>query len=304
MQAQINSPTFGKLVPNHFFQSPNQFTMNTKNFLHTVVLFLFFHTTLSAQQPQLTKMWQTDTLLTTCESVLFDAKRQVLYVSNIEGAPSGKDGKGSIGKVGLDGKIIAASWVSGLNAPKGMGLHKNTLWVTDLDELVAININTGTVTQKIKVEGAKFLNDLTITKAGIIYASDSDTKKVHRLAKGVVTTYLDSLQRPNGVLALGKSLYVLDNGRLLQVGADKKPVELAKGMEGGTDGIEQVKPNEFIVSCWSGVVYYVKSDGTTQQLLDTRPEKSNTADIGYDAKNRIVYVPTFFKNSVVAYALK
>jgi hypothetical protein len=39
-------------------------------------------------------------------------------------------------------------------------------------------------------------------------------------------------------------------------------------------------------------------------LLDTREQKVNSADIGYDAKNKIVYVPTFFRNSVVAYQLK
>jgi hypothetical protein len=48
----------------------------------------------------------------------------------------------------------------------------------------------------------------------------------------------------------------------------------------------------------------VNGDGTKQNLLDTREQKINTADIGYDAKNRIVYVPTFWKNKIVAYELK
>ena len=49
---------------------------------------------------------------------------------------------------------------------------------------------------------------------------------------------------------------------------------------------------------------YVKEDGTKEHLLDTREQKINTADIGYDAEKRIVYVPTFWKNSVVAYRVK
>ncbi len=265
---------------------------------------LFCATLLSAQQPTLVKRWQTDTMLTTCESVLFDAKWQLLYVSNIEGNPSVKDGKGSIATVALDGKIINKAWITGLNAPKGMALYKNMLWFSDVDELVAVDKRNGKIVQRVKVEGANFLNDVTVTTAGVVYVSDSGTKKVHRWAKGRLTTYLDSLQGPNGLLAVGKDLYVLDAGKLLKVGANKKQVIIAQGMEGSTDGIEQVRPNEFLVSCWSGVVYYVKSDGTTQQLLDTRTEKSNTADIGYDAKKRIVYVPTFFKNQVVAYELK
>jgi hypothetical protein len=39
-------------------------------------------------------------------------------------------------------------------------------------------------------------------------------------------------------------------------------------------------------------------------LLDTHVEKKNTADIGYDPVNKIVYVPTFNAKTVVAYKLK
>jgi hypothetical protein len=45
-------------------------------------------------------------------------------------------------------------------------------------------------------------------------------------------------------------------------------------------------------------------DGTKELLLDTHNEKSNTADISYDASTKTVFVPTFFKKSVVAYQLQ
>src|SRR6187402_2462475 len=107
--------------------------------LTTIVL---INNTGAQTQHSLVKKWETDTLLKTPESVLYDAKGKILYVSNIDGAPDGKDGKGSIGKIGLDGKIIAVDWVSGLNAPKGMALVKNTLWVADVDQMVAVDIET------------------------------------------------------------------------------------------------------------------------------------------------------------------
>ncbi len=75
-------------------------------------------------------------------------------------------------------------------------------------------------------------------------------------------------------------------------------------MEGGTDGVENVTGKDFIVSCWVGSIWYVKADGSKEHLLDTRDQKINSADIGYDAKNRTVYVPTFWKNSIAAYQLK
>jgi hypothetical protein len=108
-----------------------------------------------AESHRLDKKWETQPELKIPESVLFDAQRKVLYVSNIDGEPWAKDGKGSIGKVGLDGKIIAVDWVSGLNAPKGMALRGSTLYVGDVTDVVVIDVDKGTVTERIAVSGAE-----------------------------------------------------------------------------------------------------------------------------------------------------
>lgn len=258
----------------------------------------------ATEAQELTRIWETDSTLMVPESVFFDKKNKVLYVSNIDGEPWGKDGKGSIGKVGLDGKILEAEWVTGLSAPKGMGLHNNTLYVADMGELVAIDIKSGKITKRIAVDGAEGLNDVSVDKSGVVYVTDSRTKKVHRVQNGTASLFLENLKGPNGVLVHNNSIYVLDAGGMYKVEKDKSLKMLAEGMEGGTDGVEHVKGNEFIVSCWGGVIYYVNGDGTKKLLLDSRDQKINSADIGYDAAKRIVYVPTFFKNSVVAYQLK
>lgn len=257
-----------------------------------------------AQTHQLTQLWETDTLLRTPESVLYDAKARLLYVSNIDGVPNGKDGKGSIAKVGLDGKIIHAQWVSGLNAPKGMGIYKNKLYVADLTEVVVIDIEKATIIERIPVEGSVFLNDITIDKTGAVYVSDTRVFKVYRIDKGFVVTLFQNLQGPNGLLALGDELLILDKGRLVKQLASGTLANITEGMDPSTDGIEQVQKNEYLVSSWNGVIYYIYADGNKQVLLDTRPQKINTADIGYDPKNRIVYVPTFYGNKVVAYQLR
>lgn len=258
-----------------------------------------------AQQHSLVKIWETDSLLKVPESVLPDLKNKVLYVTNIDGTdPWGKDGKGSVGKVGMDGKIINAEWVRGLNAPKGMGIYKNTLYVADLTEVVLIDIEKGEIKSRIPVPNAEGLNDITIDPKGIVYVSDSKAKRVYRIKGSDANPHLEGLQSPNGVLWYKESLYVLDKGGLYKVEYDRKLTKLAEGMEGGTDGVEPVYEKEFIVSCWAGVVYYVYADGTKEILLDTRNDKKNTADIGYDPATRIIYVPTFWKNTVVAYELK
>jgi outer membrane protein assembly factor BamB len=255
-------------------------------------------------QTTLTQLWATEATIPVPESVFYSAMDKLLYIAQIDGKSGEKDGKGAIGKVGLDGKIIELNWVTGLNAPKGMGRMGSKFYVADVTDIVEIDFKTGKILQKYPVEGSKFLNDLTIDAKGNIYVSDSDMHKVHLLKDGKVSTYYETLTRPNGLLAVGSDLLILDSGSLIRLDANKKPTVLAEGLDKSTDGIEQVKPGEYIVSCWAGAVYYVKSDGSKELILDTRPETSNTADIGYDPVKKIVYVPTFFKNSVVAYQLK
>ncbi len=267
-------------------------------------VFLFTVVTSFAQEHSLVKLWETDTLLKVPESVLFDAKSKILYIANIDGQPAEKDGKGSIGKVDLSGKIIAVEWVSGLNAPKGMGKYKNTLYVSDLTEVVAIDIKTGKIIQKIPVEGSVFLNDITIDKKGVVYVSDSRGKKIYRIENGQASLFMENLKGPNGLLMHKDDFYVLDQGAMYKIGADKSLTMITDGMEGGTDGIENVKGKDYIVSCWGGVIYYVDEKGNKQKLLDTREQKINSADIGFDPKTKTVYVPTFWKNSVVAYQVK
>ena len=272
-------------------------------YIYTLAMAALLSITLNAQH-SLEKKWETDSTLKTPESVLFDAGNNVLYVANIDGQADQKDGKGSIGKVSLDGKVIATDWVSGLQAPKGMALVKNILWVADIDELVAIDVTKGEITKHIKIEGAQFLNDVSADSKGNIYVTDSKQKQLWKVENGKPSKLLDNLQGPNGVLVHNKDVYILDNGGLFKIGKGKSLEKIADGMEGHTDGVENVQGNEFIVSCWMGVIYYVKGDGTTEKLLDTRDKQENSADIGYDPKTRMVYVPTFFRNKIVAYELK
>lgn len=260
--------------------------------------------TVPASAAQLVKQWESPAELKTPESVLFDAGNRVLYVSNIDGRePWAKDGKGSIGKVGLDGKIIAAEWVTGLDAPKGMGQHKGLLYVADLERVVVIDIAKGAIKQSIPVPGSQRLNDVSVDKNGVVYVSDMQGLKIYAIKDGKPSVWVEGFKRPNGVLAHGGNLYVLDAGSLVKFGPDKQRTVVVEGMDGSTDGIEHVAGDEFIVSCWAGAIYHVKG-GDKQLLMDTRPQKANSADIGYDAKNKVVYVPTFFGNTVIAYQLK
>jgi hypothetical protein len=258
----------------------------------------------NAQKATVQRLWATDTILKVPESVLVDDKENCLWVSNIDGASNGKDGKGSISKLSKTGAPINLDWVTGLNAPKGLGKYKQELYVADLTELVVIDIKKGIIKNKIKVEGSVFLNDVTVNKNGAVFVSDSRTGKVHRIENGIVSIEVENLQGPNGLLSIEDQLLILDRGSLLSVTPGGAISKIMDGMDPSTDGIERVAPNQYIISCWNGIVYFVAAGAQKITLFDTRSEKINSADIGYDAKNKIIYVPTFMKNSVVAYQLQ
>ncbi len=275
-----------------------------KKIMTSLALVCFSLVSINAQKATVQKLWATDTILKIPESVLVDDKENCLWVSNIDGASNGKDAKGSISKLSKTGTPINLDWVTGLNAPKGMAKYKQELYVADLTELIVIDIKKGFIKNKIKVEGSVFLNDVTVNKNGVVFVSDSRTGKVHRIENGIVSIEVENLQGPNGLLSIEDQLLILDRGSLLSVTPGGAISKIMDGMDPSTDGIERVAPNQYIVSCWNGIVYFVAAGAQKITLFDTRSEKINSADIGYDAKNKIIYVPTFLKNSVVAYQLQ
>jgi sugar lactone lactonase YvrE len=262
-----------------------------------------------AQTPhKLTKLWESEAALKVPEGVRLDAKRKVLYVSNIDGQPWEADGKGSIAKVGLDGKVIAAEWVTGLDCPKGLALSDDGKWLyaADAGGIVVIDIKKGKIRNKIAIPEGVQLNDLASDGKGTLYVSDSKGKKVYAVKDGKASVHLDEtvLKGPNGLLVHEGTLYVLDNNSLNRVEPDKSLKVLADGMQGGVDGLENVKGGDFIVSVWSGAVWYVNGDGSKELLFDGKAVQTSTADIGWDPSTKTVYVPTFFKNSIIAFKVE
>ncbi|QJW88758.1 ATP-binding protein [Spirosoma taeanense] len=263
----------------------------------------------AARKPaKLTKVWETDTTLRTPESVLYDEGTDVLYVANIDGKADELDGNGFISRVSLDGKITNLRWTSGLNAPKGMGVYKNRLYVTDVYRLVAINTATGQVEKTWDAPDSKnaFLNDVTVAKDGTVYVSDSRFDKIYRLKNDKWEIWMEGeqLNKPNGVLAVGKDRLMIGStkiGALRSVDVGTKIMTtIADGMA-ATDGIVPEGKGNYFVSDWNGQVFHVNADGTKEQLLDTRTDKINSADIEYVSRRKLLVVPTFFKNNLVAY---
>lgn len=255
--------------------------------------------------PQLELLWHTKDLRIP-ESVLFDksSTEQTLFVSEIDGQGNAADGQGGIALLNVNGSIRQHDWLRGLNAPKGLASFQGKLYVADLTELVVIDIKTAKVLEKFSAPDSIFLNDVAIDSKGTVYVSDTRKNRLYRLQQNKLSPWLENVAAANGLTFVDDQLFIGAGDKLFKADDQGKLTIVAQGFAERADGVEHVGNGDFIVSCWAGLVYYVHADGKLDLLLDNRPHKLNTADIGWDSAKQILYVPTFLGNSVQAYQLK
>src|ERR1043166_2595228 len=240
--------------------------------------------------PAAMKMGET-TGMDTPESVKYDEALDVFFVSNIVGNPSNKDGQGFIAMVRADStnvmkKLVESGKAVTLNAPKGLAITGDTLWVADIDVVHAINKKTGALVANIPIQGATFLNDVAVGPDGAVYVTDTGIKfdatgnithpgvnRIFRIAGRKVTTVAegDSLNNPNGLtwdkagnrwlLAPfgGMDVQALTNGA-------KNPTKLASG-PGQYDGIEILSDGRILVSSWADSAVHVISGGVMSKMI-------------------------------------
>lgn len=258
-----------------------------------------------AQAPTLTFLWETDTLLTTVESVIYDPVSDFIYTTNIDGHFMNKDGQGSISKVALDGRVVDAEWISGLNAPTGTGLYEGRLYVTDIDAIVEIDIDAGDVLQTYPIEGASALNDIEVGPNGVVYASDTGGNAIYALRNGVIETIVTNVDTPNGLLAHdGHLLITRWTPRTVDhLNLDTKALTPLASDIAGPDGLEAVGDGTYLASGFNGLIYHVAVDGAKTLLLDTSTQGIRAADIDYIPSKRMLLVPTMQSNKVMAYRL-
>ncbi len=256
--------------------------------------------------------------VSTPESVLHDPERGVLYVSNIAGEATGKDGAGHISRVSPAGEMLEAEWVTGLDAPKGLVLAGDTLYVSDIDRLVAIDIAAGAISGTWPAEGAVFLNDTAVDAEGRVYVSDMATNRIHRLDGDTLSVWVEgeALQHRNGLKVDGDQLVVAAWGKELQddfstlTPGHLYTVDLATGdiaalgsgdPVGNLDGLEREAAGNWLVTDWiAGGLLRISPDGSFEQLIDL---DMGSADLAWLEAERLAVIPMMLDDRIVAYRL-
>ena len=269
--------------------------------------------------PTLTPIWDLKGDFAAPESAYYHAGSNSIFVSSINGQILDKDGNGYISRVSPDGKVVSAKWATGLNAPKGLRSVGNTLWVADIDEVVGIDTDSGRISSRVKIEGAKFLNDLATAPDGTVYVSDSTALKIFEVKNGTASVFVeggDVVEQPNGLLVEGNRLILGTvgpapsgapggapaGGHLFSFDRKtKQRTQLTMQPVGGIDGIESDGKNGLLVTDVVGArLLHVGKSGDVKVLAKFAV---GGADFGYIPSRHLAVIPFLRTNTISAYDL-
>jgi sugar lactone lactonase YvrE len=258
----------------------------------------------------------------TPESVLYDPRADVYLVSNINGSPTAADDNGFISRVAPDGRVLDLKWIDGarpevrLNAPKGMAVVGDTLYVSDITAVRLFSRRTGEPRGAVVILGSTFVNDLAAGRDGTVYITDtgvrpdftpSGTDAIYRLSEGQIGVVARSpdLNHPNGIAVLPDGTLVVVTfapaGEVYTVGPDGTRRNVRRLPAGNLDGVEVLPGRALLVSSWgASAVFRVEPDGMVSTVVSHVP---SPADIGYDARRNRVLIPVFTENRIVIHPL-
>lgn len=237
------------------------------------------------------------------ESAAVDSRNNYIYVSNINGEPDEKNGMGYVTRIMLSGEIIDTLNIQGLNAPKGMALSGNLLFIADIDRVVVYDTDSQKIVKIFEPQGAEFLNDISIDAENNIYISDSKAGQLFKITSDKIETYIaDSLcVNANGLCRCDACLAMGAGNKIVIINPLNANKKVFANLNFTPDGLKYHNDTTFIASDFVGNIFAVTPKRCT--LLVSAREGVNAADFEYLSEQNILIVPTFFNNSIDIYEI-
>jgi sugar lactone lactonase YvrE len=254
------------------------------------------------EHADMTKAWELKRTFKLPESVVYDEKRDILYVSNYF-----NDGREFISKVTLDGDIETLEWITGVDRPTGMCIYRDTLYIAEQRRLAVVDLDAGAIVSQIEIPGAQFLNDIAFDMEGNCYISDSRISTIYKLADGEAVAWLQGgeVNDPNGMLIDDDRLLLGNSGDgcLKSISLEDKSIEtiVCLGEDAIMDGLVSDGRGNYIISDFNGRMFLVAPSGSKTLMLDTSAPEVYCADFAYILEKQLIVVPTLYENRIAAY---
>ena len=241
------------------------------------------------------------------------------FISSVNGDPEAADNNGFITKLDASGKMLNLKFIQGgtdgvtLNAPKGMAVVGQTLYVADLDTLRAFDTVSGKTIGAIPISPAPGqapvgLTDVAYDGTGVLYCSDQHANRIYRVelsSRKVMLLVADpALAGPAGLAVHPKS------GELIAVSWDKGKI-FAITPEGAVSemfsngffssrftnlrGVDFDRwGNMYVSDFTTGKVWRMTWDRRFQVIAEYLP---SPGDLGIDRTNNLILVPYEFAHA-------
>ncbi len=244
-------------------------------------------------------------------SVLYDEALDIYYVSNVDGGLLDRDGNGFISRLRPNGNLIGLRWIEGgkagveLNAPKGMAILGDTLFVADIDCIRIFNRRSGDPMGSVCPEGASDLHDLAVQRRGPLYATDRSGVLFAVEGDGTYSEVLrgEGLGEPTGIVASTRGVFVAgyQNRSISQLWPEELKA-FVRGRNWKLDGLVFTEDGSLAFSNWadSTILFIQASKGGSRGNIFTLVRDVPTpGDIGYDSKRDRLLVPVEEQNKVL-----
>lgn len=266
-----------------------------------------------AMADELLPLWEIDGF-DQPESVVANPMEKAIYVSNINGQPTELNGKGYISKVSMDGNVLKKHWLNHLDAPKGMAIFGDNLYIADMQQVHQVSISEARIIKQFQVDQAKMLNDITIADDGTVYISDLLGGAIYRISNGEITPwfYHKDLPHPNGLLWQQGTLLIASwglgmnadfttktAGSIYRLNINNPNLIMVKGSEklGNLDGLIRQGDTLYVSDWISGELFKIEKD-ISQKLLTLKP---GLADIGITGST--LFSPLMMDGQISAWKL-
>lgn len=253
----------------------------------------------SCSVERISLMWESEPAFDKPECVLY-YQDSTIFVSNICGSSSKKDANGFISIINTDGDIIEKYWIKGLDAPKGMFIKNDKLYITDINKVLVADIRTKKVIQELLIDDSQFLNDIVIDEANNIYISDTKGNCVYMLNNESQKKLNGVYTGANGLSIANDNLYIGTRKGIYLYEIETKKYQKLIENTGNVDGIYVFNNDKIIVSNYFNKLSLIEK-GETKILLKGILFKDCITDFQY-LENGTVIIPTFDK-TIRAYNL-
>ena len=220
-----------------------------------------------------------------------------LLVSNVCGF--GEPGSGFLTLLSAAGEIIDWRMLDGLDAPLGMALRGDRLFVVDNNRVKIFSWPTYELVDSIAVD-TTVANDVAVAADGSIFVTDTAGHKVIRHAPGGEQTSLlgdTEFKGANGIEIHGDMLYV-GGARLWSVELRTEVMTtIGPAWLADIDGIEFEEDGTLQITPVGGPLVRYHSENDIEVLGG---EGISSANHGYAPNLRLALIPTGYDNTVIA----